>query len=278
MRIKFWGVRGSIPVPGNGTIRYGGNTCCVEIEHNGSIVILDSGTGIRELGLDLVRRGVGKKGGLSKLNIFFSHVHWDHIQGFPFFKPAFIPEVEINLYGHKHSDIDIENALRGQMVAPHFPIVLRDMPSRINFIEVKRGETLRVDGLVVDNIELNHPNGALGYRITNNGKSVVYLCDHEHVGAFENKIIEFVRGTNVLIFDAQYTPDEYSGANGKGGRVGWGHSTWKMGVDLSRSANVELLVLFHHGREDQGVSEIETLARKEYSNTIAAFEGLEIKL
>lgn len=278
MKVKFWGVRGSIPVPGPKTSRYGGNTSCVELNCDDKIIILDSGTGIRELGLDIISRDYVKKNGRYNLYMFFSHVHWDHIQGFPFFRPTFVPEFEINLYGAKHSDVDIECALRGQMIAPHFPIRLRDMPARINFKGIKSGEVIQIGKIVVESVSLNHPNGSTGYKIICENKSVAYISDHEHTEKSKQILVNFLKNTDKVIFDAHYTPEEYSGSDGKGGRKGWGHSTWMHGVELCRKANIDQLILTHHGREDKMIDEIELLAQKEFPNTIAAYEGLEINL
>ncbi|MBI5184957.1 MAG: MBL fold metallo-hydrolase [Nitrospinae bacterium] len=277
IKVKFWGVRGSIPVPGPETLKFGGNTSCVEVDCGGEIIIIDGGTGLRPLGQDMMANGFGS-GKNKKLCIFFSHVHWDHIQGFPFFKPAFIAGAEVYLYGLKHSDTDIETALRGQMISPHFPIRLRDMPSRISFKELKADESVRVGEAVIRNVELNHPNRAFGYRVDFNGKSVAYICDHEHSDESEDRIAKFSKGVDLLIFDSQYTPEEYSGADGGGGRKGWGHSTWEMGVELVKETAAKRLALFHHGRDDVKVEEIESNAKKRFPGTVAAYEGLEICL
>ena len=275
-RVKFWGVRGSIPLPGPNTIKFGGNTSCVEVDCGSEIVIIDGGTGLRPLGLDLIQRGAITNG--RTLSIFFSHVHWDHIQGFPFFRPAFMPDVRINLYGSKHSDIDIETSLRGQMVAPHFPLRLRDMPSKISFKGIGMDETIQAGPATVTSVELVHPNGAIGYRVACEGKSIVYFSDHEDPDAPDQRLMDFAQGADILIYDAMYTPDEYSGADGGGGRKGWGHSTWKKGTDFARRADIKQLILFHHGRADDQITKIEALAREEFPNTTAAYEGLEIRL
>lgn len=278
MKVKFWGVRGSLPVPGPNTLRFGGNTSCVELNSDGKIIIIDSGTGIRALGLDIMNRDLAKENGKNELYILFSHVHWDHIHGFPFFRPTFDPEFEINLYGSMHSGVDIECALRGQMVAPHFPIRLRDMPAMLNFNVINSGEVIQIGQIIVESISLNHPNESLGYKIIRKNKSVAYICDHEHSDESNQRLVAFLKNTNLVIYDAQYTPEEYSGSDGSRGRKGWGHSTWSNGVKLCREANVGQLVLTHHGHEDKIIEEIELLAQKEFQNTIAAYEGLEIDL
>ena len=278
MKVKFWGVRGSIPVPGPKTLKYGGNTSCVELHCDEKTIILDCGSGIRALGLDINERDVVKENGNKELYIFFSHVHWDHIQGFPFFRPAFDPEFEINLYSSLHSNVDIESALRGQMVAPYFPIRLSDMPARMNFKEIKSGEDVQIDKIVVKSVSLDHPGGSLGYKIICDNKSVAYISDHEYTEESRQSLVDFLNNTNMVIFDAHYTPEEYSGAVGSGGRKGWGHSTWRHGVELCRDANIDQLILTHHGREDLEIEKIELMTQKEFPNAIAAYEGLEIDL
>ena len=276
MKVKFWGVRGSIPVPGPKTSKYGGNTSCVELDCDEKTIILDCGSGIRALGLDIEERDFVKESGKKELYIFFSHVHWDHIQGFPFFRPAFDPEFEINLYSSLHSNVDIERALRGQMVEPYFPIRLSDMPARMNFKEIKSGEDVQIDKIVVKSVSLNHPGGSLGYKIICDNKSVAYISDHEYTKESRQSLVDFLNNTNLVIFDAHYTPEEFSGADGSGGRKGWGHSTWGHGVELCREANIDQLILTHHGREDLEIEKIELMTQKEFPNAIAAYEGLEI--
>jgi len=278
MKVKFWGVRGSIPVPGPKTLKYGGNTSCVELNCDEKTIILDSGTGIRALGLDIEERNLVKENRKKDLYIFISHVHWDHIQGFPFFRPTFDPEFVINLYSSLHSDVDIECALRGQMVAPYFPIRLRDTPARMNFKVIKSGDVIQIGKIVVKNVTLNHPNGSFGYKIICENKSVAYISDHEHTENSKQRLVDFLKNTNLVIFDAHYTPEEYSGSDGDGGRKGWGHSTWMHGVELCREANIDQLILTHHGHEDTVIERIESMTQEKFSNTIAAYEGLEIDL
>ncbi len=278
MRVKFWGVRGSIPVSSPKNSKYGGNTSCVELNCDEKTIILDSGTGIRALGLDLEERDFVKENGKKDLYIFFSHFHWDHIQGFPFFRPAFDSDFEIKLYSSLHSDVDIENALSSQMIAPYFPIRLRDMSARMNFNKINSGEDVRIGKMVVKSVALNHPGGSLGYKIICGNRSIAYICDYEHTEKSKQRLVDFLMNTNHVIFDAHYTPEEYSGSDGDGGRKGWGHSTWMHGVELCREANIDQLILTHHGHEDTKIERIELMAQKEFRNTIAAYEGLEIDL
>ncbi len=276
MKVRFWGVRGSIPISSPKNSKYGGNTSCVEVNCDDKKIILDCGTGIMPLGHDIMAGNIVKENNMKRLYILFSHVHWDHIQGFPFFRPAFDSEFEINLYSSFHDDIDIECALRGQMTAPYFPIELKDMSACMNFNNIKSGEDVLIGNVVVKSISLDHPNGSLGYKITCENKSVAYISDHEYTEESKQRMIDFLKETNLVIFDAQYTPEEYSGSDGSGGREGWGHSTWEAAIMLCREAKVDQLALTHHGREDLGVDRIELDAQNEFRNTIAAYEGLEI--
>ena len=278
MKVKFWGVRGSIPVPGPKTSKYGGNTSCVELNCDEKTIIFDCGSGVRALGLDIVERDFVEENGKKELYVFFSHVHWDHIQGFPFFRPTFEPEYELNIYSSLHSGVDIESALRGQMEKPYFPIRLKDMPAKMNFNEIKIGEDIQIGRIEVKSVSLNHPSGSVGYKIICNNKSVAYITDHEHNERSKQRLVDFLKETNKVIFDAHYTPEEYSGADGSGGRKGWGHGTWKDAVELCRAANVDQLILTHHGHEDTEIDKIELLTQKEFPVSIAAYEGLEIDL
>jgi len=278
MKIKFWGVRGSIPIFGPNNSKYGGNTSCIEVNCGDKTIILDAGTGIMPLGLDIMAGDRFRENNKKQLYIFFSHVHWDHIQGFPFFRPAFDSEFELNLYSTLHKDIDIEYALRSQMTPPFFPIQLKDMPSSMNFNNIKSGENVQIGNVAVKSISLDHPDISLGYKITCENKSLAYISDHEHTDKSHQRIVDFLKGTNLVIFDAHYTPEEYSGSDGNGGRKGWGHSTWEEAIALCKEAKIDQLALTHHGREDSGVDRIELEAQNGFRNTIAAYEGLEINV
>jgi phosphoribosyl 1,2-cyclic phosphodiesterase len=282
MIVKFWGVRGSIPVPGHSTIKYGGNTACVEIRCGRDIIIIDGGTGLRTLGLDLMKRGFApnrnNSRGKGRAHIFFSHMHWDHIQGFPFFAPAFIKGNRINIYGFKHLNVDLQQTLRGQQELPNYPVSIFEMGSDIKFIELSESDIIRINRAIVTAVRLNHPGGSFGYKISSNGKSLVYACDYEHFDGMDRKLINFAKGSDAIIYDAQYTPEEYSGNDSSIGKQGWGHSTWEKGVELVKSAAINKLILFHHGHSDEEMEKIERTAKKKFRNTIAAYEGLEIKL
>jgi phosphoribosyl 1,2-cyclic phosphodiesterase len=277
LEVKFWGVRGSIPVPGPTTVKVGGNTSCVEVRCGRSIIILDAGTGIRGLGASLAR-------GRVEAVIFFSHVHWDHIQGFPFFAPAMIPGNTLRLYGGRNVTATLEETLYGQMNYPNFPVVIGDLAARIHFHDLKEGEVITIgkgrDQVKVSNARLNHPNGVYSYRIAYGARRVVYATDTEHYAVPDPRLLELADGADVLVYDAQYTPEEYSGEANGVPRLGWGHSTMMEGARMAKLAKVGKLVLFHHdpAQDDRAVAAKESRARKVFRNTVAAREGLTIKL
>ena len=245
-KIKFWGTRGSIPSPGPKTMRYGGNTSCVEIDAGGALSILDAGTGMRELGDELLAR---LKGGPINANIYITHTHWDHIQGFPFFVPAYVPGNKLRLHGPHGMGKSFEKVFRDLLDPNNFPVDLGDMRSDISFVEVKGGP-MEYDGVKVLTSFTNHPGMDLAYRFERGGKIVVYLTDHEPYCSMhekndffqkqDNAVTEFCRGADLLIADAQYTDEEYLK------KRTWGHSRYKDTVQLAADADVKKLALFHH--------------------------------
>ncbi len=279
MRITFWGVRGSIPTPGPGTVEIGGNTSCVEVRAGKALVILDGGTGLRLLGQKLLQEMP------FTAHVFFSHVHWDHIQGFPFFAPAFAGGNTIHLYGGNNVSRTLEETLAGQMDYPSFPVQLSQMASTMKFQDLVEGQVLEIDAgdgkLRVTNARGNHPNGVWAYRLEYGGKSVVYATDTEHYAVVDPKLSALAKNTDVLIYDSQYTPEEYAGTAGTGGsKVGWGHSTIEEAAKLAKHCGAKQLVLFHHDplQSDDAVKEKERRTREWFPNTIAAYEGLQIEL
>jgi phosphoribosyl 1,2-cyclic phosphodiesterase len=281
MLVKFWGVHGSLPRPGPKTLKYGGNTPCVELRCGNTLIILDAGSGIRELGEDLLKRHINPSGGRTKIHghIFISHLHWDHILGLPFFAPAFFPENEFDLYGVQDLDHSVRKTLENQMAEPNFPMTVEDLDATLRFHNVNPGDTLRVDGNVFIRVEeLAHPGGSYGYRIEHEGKSVIYASDTEHVGEQTQTLLELSRDGDVLIYDSMFAPEQYLGLWDGINRESWGHSTWLAAVELAIAANVRELILFHHGNEDKIVEEMETKAREKFPRTRAAYEGLEIEL
>ncbi len=274
MRVRFWGVRGSVPSPGPDTAEVGGNTSCVQISRGDSSIILDGGTGLRALGDELSASGVPVEA-----TILFSHVHWDHIQGVPFFTPMFMPESQISLYG-RAEDMSLEQALRKQMTTPTFPVPFDRLPAVLSFHDVPIAPTA-IGPFTVRSAALNHPNGVRAYRIETCGHSVVYATDTEHRadGRLDEALVELSRDADVLIYDAMYTEDQYEGRDGPS-RKGWGHSTWAEGVRVARAAQVGQLVLFHHdpSHDDAAVAAIEAAAAAQLPGTIAAREGVDIEI
>lgn len=276
MQIRFWGVRGSIASPGPSTAGVGGNTSCVEVEAGGELLILDAGTGMRGLGDRIGREG------RDRMHLLLSHLHWDHIQGLPFFTPAWIPGRELTIHGAPSTStpgMSLEQSIARQMMPPHFPVSLRDMRARIGFSEVESGASVRVGEASVRAARLNHPGGVLGWRIEHGGRSVVYATDTEHYSVPDPHLVALARGADLLIYDAMYTEAEYAGRIGPS-KVGWGHSTWEAGVAVADAAGVGQLVLFHHdpGRDDEQVAALERLAAGTRKETIAAREGMTIGL
>jgi len=298
MRIKFWGARGSISTPGKSTVRYGGNTPCVEVRlPDGELIILDAGTGIRNLGESLIEGGES-----IKAYILVSHPHWDHIQGFPFFKPAFVSGNELTIVGGETETVTLQKMIADQMNKIYFPIQLNELKAKLKFRRVQE-EEISVYDAQVKTIYVNHPTFAMGYRITHGGKSLVYISDNEpfdrkvahDIRNVEKKIVEkydrikgdpnqrifdFVRNADVLIHDTTYTPEEYVD------RVGWGHSHYLFTLKVAAEGNVKRLVLFHHdpAHDDDKVDDIlkkckkEIQSRKYKFDCLAAAEGMEIQV
>lgn len=245
-KVRFWGVRGSIPAPGPDTVRYGGNTSCVEVRMGGKVMILDSGTGIRMLGNSLMAEFKNEP---IEGHIFIGHTHWDHIQGFPFFVPAYVPRNTFTIYSAHGVGRGFEKIFREQMNQNYFPVETGDMAAKISFEHVNG--TFQVGDVKVETTFSNHPGVNLAFRFSHGGKSLVYLTDHENYQAQvqgvddfsvkQDRIIEnFCRGADLLICDAQYTDEDYKQ------KRGWGHSRWKDTVALGLGAGVKALALFHH--------------------------------
>jgi phosphoribosyl 1,2-cyclic phosphodiesterase len=275
IKITFWGVRGSIPTPGPTTAKTGGNTSCVEIRCDDRLIILDGGTGLRNLGDKLMTEAP------IRASMFFSHVHWDHIQGFPFFVPALAPGNHFDMYGGKNVTSTLAETLAGQMNFPNFPLTLEQMASKIVFHQFDEGQLVDLGaGVTVKALSLNHPNGCYGYRVEYEGKAVTYCTDTEHRDEPDANILELAADADLFVYDAQYTPDEYTGEGGGPPRVGWGHSTYVEGVRLAKMAGAKQLVLFHHdpSHNDATIDDIERRTRELFPNTEAAREGLLVEI
>jgi phosphoribosyl 1,2-cyclic phosphodiesterase len=273
-RITFWGVRGSIPTPGPDTAQTGGNTSCVEVQAGDTHIILDGGTGLRLLGDHLMRTGQPLRSFL-----FFSHVHWDHIQGFPFFTPLFVKGNELTVYGGRNLRVTLEETLAGQMNFPNFPVTLEACAAIIRYNQFDDGQLLTIGtDVTIRGLPLQHPNGCYGYRIEHDNKVFTYCTDTEHGGdpdQPDSNVLELAAGSDLFVYDAQYTPDEYTGKTGGPPRLGWGHSTYVEAAKLARLADVRKLILFHHdpSHDDKRVEEIETECKALFPNTEAAREG-----
>jgi phosphoribosyl 1,2-cyclic phosphodiesterase len=236
--LRFWGVRGTVTCPGPETLRYGGNTACIEVMCSGQRLILDAGTGLRALGASLNGRH-DLKG-----HIFLTHTHIDHIIGFPFFRPAYSANNRFELWaGHLGGETGaLEGVLADLMRAPIFPVPLNIMHACIAFHDFAAGAAIEpVPGVTLRTTPLNHPNGATGYRVEHAGRSFCYATDTEHrAGGLDRNILELIAGSELLIYDATYTEAEYARFRG------WGHSTWNEGVRLCEAAGVPRLIAFHH--------------------------------
>src|SRR5215831_9177476 len=272
MQVRFWGTRGSIPTPGHRTAVYGGNTSCVEIRTNdGTMIVLDCGTGVRPLGLDMMRRG-----GSHRIHLLIGHAHWDHIQGFPFFTPAFLPGNELNIYGSAAFQRSLEDTLAGQMQYSYFPVKLQDLASRIHYNELEEG-FFRIGEVLIETQYLNHTAPTIGYRVSADGATVAYVTDHEpfwnsgglavhHPG--DQRHIDFLRGADLVIHDAQYTSEEYAS------KLGWGHSPTDYATDAAMAAGVSRLALFHHDpiHDDDALKRIEEAQRARVNSAVSTMD------
>jgi phosphoribosyl 1,2-cyclic phosphodiesterase len=288
LRVQFWGTRGSIPSPGPTTVRYGGNTPCVEVRTStGWLIVLDAGTGIRELGRSLIARANGAP---IRGDIFLTHVHWDHIQGIPFFAPLFQQGNRFTIWGSKSLEPTLDRVVRSQMAPVVFPVAFDQLDAHIDFCELTEGQRA-TNGYHVSAFEVRHPGGALGYRFAEGGNdapSLVYISDNElGSGAtydtranWRGDLVQFVHGARVLVHDTTYTSAEYDHHRG------WGHSTYDDAVELALDAGVETLVLFHHKPErtddevDQRAAECRALVaqRRGRLTIVPAAEGLTLSI
>ncbi len=273
VNIRFWGVRGSISSPGRETVRYGGDTSCTEIRCGKEILILDAGSGIRKLGAKILKEKT------QHINILFSHFHWDHIQGFPFFGPVFNKKYSITMVGERKMNFTLEQLFTAQLMFPYFPLSLGELEAKIRFHELRKNDTIKMNNVTIKTACLNHPGGCIGYRIEYGGKSFVYATDTEHYSCIDKSLYRLSLNADILVYDCNYTEDEYSGKSGPP-RTGWGHSTWKQGVKVAKAAEVRKFILFHHdpSHDDKFIDKLEREARKEFKESYAAYEGMEISL
>lgn len=279
MIIRCWGARGSIPVSGIEYLKYGGDTTCIEIRtKDDDIMIIDAGSGIRRLGNRLIQEN------RYRYHMIFTHSHWDHILGFPFFKPIYLKETSIDILGCEETQGHLKTLISNTMAPPYFPIKFEDIHADIHFVGTC-SESFSLDSVGVRTIPLSHPNGGMGYRFIEDGKSFVFLTDNEllfkHRGGRDvQEYVKFCGDADLLIHDAEYTTEEYRT------RKTWGHSTYKDALELAMEAGVKQFVLFHHNQEriDTALDEIVTDCRnriEQCSKNLecsAAFRGMEIRL
>jgi phosphoribosyl 1,2-cyclic phosphodiesterase len=273
-RIKFFGVRGSIAVCGQDCQEFGGNTTCILFEGPERTVIMDAGTGIRDLGKELMADptlGVERP-----CFLLFSHFHWDHIQGLPFFGPAYDPKrtFTISAIGKERAGIDLRGIFEAQMQEDYFPVKLDGMGARIEFMHIPEDQ-YEVDTASVRVLKHNHPGGAYSYRMTDTeGKVVVYCTDIEHGDEIDQNIVELARDADLLIHEGQYTPEELPRYKG------WGHSSWEQAVMVAEQANVKQLAITHHDpdHDDAFLHDIERQAQARFPNAVLAREKMEIIL
>ncbi len=269
-------MRGSIPTPGPDTVRYGGNTTCIEVQCGDQVLIIDAGSGLRRLGNELARGG-----GTIEATFLFSHFHWDHIQGFPFFTPYFTSGNRFDIWAAERGGSSLLDVLRGQMAQPTSPISLERMPAELIFHEIPPGGSFEVGSdVVVHTAPLEHPGGSMAFRIEYKGRSFVHASDHEHADAPHAPLVELARGASALSYDSTYTDAEYHGREGGDGHRGWGHSTWQEAVRVAEAADVERLLLFHHdpSHTDAMLDEIAAAADAKRSGTVVAAEGMMLDL
>lgn len=272
-RLRFWGVRGSVPTPLAANLGYGGNTSCVSVSLGpDDHIILDCGTGIRDFGESLVARGARVPG---RYRVFFSHYHLDHVQGLPFFLPLYDPLSAITFHGFESGGRTVEQVLKTLIAPPYFPVPLAEVPAKVDYVTLDEAPRTYGD-LRVESLPLNHPNGSFSYRLVRGDRRIVYATDHEHGDEeTDTALTRFAQGADFLIYDATYVPSEYEML-----RRGWGHSTWYEGVRVARAAGAKTLVLFHHHPDhtDEQLEAVLRVAREELASVEIAREGMELPL
>lgn len=282
LKIKYYGVRGSLPTSGGEFTRFGGNTTCCFVQYKDTKIVIDAGTGIRILGLDLMRSELPKTGG--RIHMLFTHTHWDHIQGFPFFVPAFLPNVTLDVYGQTKTvpGLDgedevwtIEKALKMQQHFIYFPVGTKYMSSNKTFHEITPESKFRIGEVDVSCFSLHHPNATLAFRFDAGGKSFVFSTDVEHNAEMIEKLAGFCKGADVLAYDCQYTTAEYDA-----GKIGWGHSTYEHGIQICKGGGVKSLHMIHHDplHSDNTLDQMQIDAKKIFPTAEMIPEGFEFSL
>jgi phosphoribosyl 1,2-cyclic phosphodiesterase len=271
MRLRFFGTRGSIATPGPDTLRYGGNTSCIEVRSaSGTLVVVDMGTGAAVLGRELMAQGGPLRG-----HILISHTHWDHIQGIPFFQPLYENPENYFFFHSSSRSRGLQRAIEEQMSDPYFPVDMSEMAAHRNFYDIEE-DRIAFDDCVIQSMWLNHPQGCLGFRLETENQVLVYATDNEPGHPiFDKNVRKLAEGADVLIYDAQYLPDEYIAK-----KRGWGHSHWREAINIVMESGTKELVLFHHDPDhsDECVDNIVKAARDHYPKVRAASEGMEIQV
>jgi phosphoribosyl 1,2-cyclic phosphodiesterase len=266
--VRFWGVRGSIACSGPRTARYGGNTSSLEVRCGDQLLLFDAGTGIRYLGKTLDARIDG--------DLYFTHTHFDHVCGLPFFRPLFNPQNRFRLWaGHLRGALTLKRVLAEFMMSPLFPVPPEVFQATLDYRDFNAGETLAPgNGVTVRTAALNHPDGATGYRIEYDGRSLCYVTDTEHVpGSLDRSVLGLIANADLVVYDCMYTDDEYRRY------VGWGHSTWQEGVRLCKAAGVKRMVVFHHDpdHDDEMLDGIAREVQQLLPGSVVAHEGLVLE-
>ena len=273
MKVRFWGVRGSTPTPERSCCRYGGNTPCIEVRlHNGTLIILDCGSGVRLLGKSLTAEFGERQ---IDAYVFITHFHWDHLQGIPFFSALYKPGNTFLFHTHTKGRTKLKAAIEGQMTDPFFPVDMRAMQSIRHFYDLDK-DPITVGGAVISSAPLHHPQGCSGYRIEADGAVLVVATDTEPGSPVHDRAVRrLAQDADLLVYDGQYTPEELSGP-----KQGWGHSTWLEGTRIALASNVRRLVLSSHDPDhsDAFVDGLQAQARQRFERTDAAFEGMELDL
>ncbi|MEJ8474013.1 MBL fold metallo-hydrolase [Roseibium algae] len=267
--LRCWGARGSTPTPGASTLRYGGETTCLELRAGDALLLIDCGSGARNLGMNLCSAGP------REFDLLFTHTHLDHICGLPFFKPAYDERFKVRAWaGHFENGNSLSEIVCRIMSPPIFPVAAKTLKA-VEFLNFRAGEKLkRDDDLEITTCRLNHPGGACGYRFDFHGKSIAIVTDHEHGDAeIDANVRRFVKDVDYMIYDAMFTDEEYLIYKG------WGHSTWQKGLELAKQAGVKTPVLFHHDprHSDDAMDAIGRAAEKVFPGTLIAFEGMVIE-
>ena len=266
--VRFWGVRGSIACSGPRTARYGGNTSSLEMRCGERLLLFDAGTGMRYLGKTL-------DGARLDADIYFTHTHFDHVCGLPFFRPLFQPQNRFRLWaGHLSGAMNLRRVLAEFMMAPLFPVPPEVFRSTLEYKDFSAGDTLKAGEVTLRTAALNHPDGATGYRVEYDGRAVCYVTDTEHVpGKLDENVLRLISRADLVIYDCMYTDDEYRNY------VGWGHSTWQEGVRLCKQAGVKRMVVFHHDpdHDDEMLDGIAREVESALPGSIVAHEGLVLE-